>query len=482
MVSVCCCCSTAASIGEGGARGSGKVGACGARAVATSTGANFAAGNTAVLEFCARALSRGLGAGSTVFSWCSSAWLPLRWSRRGKPLFAQVGAEVSCTVIFSHRSHWHMHPGSCAGMCFPDESRAAAESILCCILAAAEKQCSLLDTLDKQAVARSSSNSASEACDGDLRLIRNTGDDPEFEFWGYSMTTSVLNEVTHKLERRVLPHLWGRQVSLAFGWIYRGQFNNGKLHGLGGVVWRRLELIHSEMRYVCETYIGNWKEGRREGRGVFARSDGTSEQGMWRNNDLVEEFCIEMQELIVFQNAVNQGEAAAKNAQARAHADASNSAAFRADTKPKNDTKPKQPDKPPAEEEQSADQFDAYSDEYIAKLIHLLIENSQARDAAQLAINRDYEAECRREEDLRQREAAAFAAHQAAIAGDSDSGDDGPAFCSMSTAFFAGRANVDNYARDSGDDVCDDDDIDVADVCLLRRQTLFWRQPCQCWH
>jgi hypothetical protein len=60
-----CSCLTAASIGEGGARGSGKVGACGARAAATSTGANFAAGNIAVLEFCARAPSRGLGGGST---------------------------------------------------------------------------------------------------------------------------------------------------------------------------------------------------------------------------------------------------------------------------------------------------------------------------------------------------------------------------------------------------------------------------------
>jgi hypothetical protein len=345
-------------------------------------------------------------------------------------------------------------------MCFPDESRAAAEAIVCCILAAAEKQCSVLESLGKQVVARSSSSSAAEACDGDLRFIRNAGNDPEFEFWGYSVTTSALNESTHKLERRVLPHLWGRQVSVAFGWIYRGQFNNGKLHGLGGVVWRRLELINSELRYVCETYIGNWKDGRREGRGVFMRSDGSSDQGMWRSNDLIQEFCIDMRELIVFQAAVNQGEAAAKKAQARARADASNTSAFRGDTKPM------QSDKIPAEEEEQVaiDQFDPYSDEYIAKLICLLVENSQARDAAQLAINRDYEAECRREEDSRQREAAAFAAHQAAIAGDSDSGDDGPAFCSMGTAFFAGRASVENYACDGADNVYDSDaDADDAD-------------------
>jgi hypothetical protein len=442
-----CSCSTAASIGEGGARGSGRVGACGARAAATNTGANSAAGNIAVLELCARAVSRGVVAGSKVFLCCSSAWPPLRSSRRGKPLFTQVLKSVA-RMFFCHSSHSHVYTGSCAGMCFPDECRAAAEAILCCILAAAEKQCFALENSGKQVVARSSSSATSEASDGDLRFIRNAGDDPEFEFWGYSVTISVLNEETHKLERRMLPHLWGRQVSVAFGWIYRGQFNNGKLHGLGGVVWRRLELINSELRYVCETYIGNWKDGRREGLGVFTRSDGSSEQGMWRCNDLIEEFCIEMQELIGFQAAVNQGEAAAKKAQAHVRTDASNTAAYRADTKLM------QSDKRPEEEEQvSIDQFDAYSDEYIAKLIHLLIENSQARDAAQLAINRDYEAECRREEDARQREVAAFAAHQAAIAGDSDSGDDGPAFSSMSTAFFAGRANVEHCACDGADNV-----------------------------
>jgi hypothetical protein len=61
-----------------------------------------------------------------------------------------------------------------------------------------------------------------------LRLIRNVGDEPEFEFWGYSLMSSFLDEDTHKLARKLLPHWWGRQLSIPFGWVYRGQFDSGK--------------------------------------------------------------------------------------------------------------------------------------------------------------------------------------------------------------------------------------------------------------
>jgi hypothetical protein len=50
------------------------------------------------------------------------------------------------------------------------------------------------------------------------------------------------------------------------------------------------------------------------------RSDGTSEQGLWCNNNLVEEFCIEMQELLTFQAAVQRGEIIATKAEAHANA------------------------------------------------------------------------------------------------------------------------------------------------------------------
>ena len=120
--------------------------------------------------------------------------------------------------------------GSAAACCFPDEAQATAESIICIILAATEKQCAALEkTRNRTFVSRQKSAPDADVRDEDLRLIRNVGDEPEFEFWGYSLTTSFLNEATHKLERKVMPHLWGRQTSVAFGWVYRGQFDAGKI-------------------------------------------------------------------------------------------------------------------------------------------------------------------------------------------------------------------------------------------------------------
>ena len=164
------------------------------------------------------------------------------------------------------------------------------------------------------------------------------------------------------------------------------------------------------------------------------RGDGTSEQGLWHNNNLVEQFQIGMQELLAFQTAVSKGEIAATKAETR-----ENAAAAASGGNGKASKWPKVRSKLLALEEDDVQEVDAYSSEYIDKLMLLLIENSQVREAAHLAEVSKYEAEVKRAADIRQHKLAAEAAYAAARAGDSDSGDDGPAFCTFGTSFFAGR-------------------------------------------
>lgn len=337
-------------------------------------------------------------------------------------------AQVCPSSDFDHDSSNCRHLGCAAACSFPDEARATAEAVLCSILVATELQCAKLEISRKQLIFNNKLHYEQEGGD-DLRLIRNVGDEPEFIYWGNYVIITFLNEDTRKLQRKTLPHLWGRQTSVAFGWVYRGQFDSGLLHGLGGVVWNRLEIVNGELRRVSETYIGNWQQGRREGRGAFVRSDGTSEQGLWQNNNLVEEFGIDVQELMSFQAAVEHGEAIAMKAEALAGA-TSACASF---------TEKKISQELVADDEEGSDDIDPYSTEYIAKLMELLIQNSQNRDSAHLEINRKYEADCQRVEHARQQEAAAHAAHAAALAGDSDSSDDCSGFCTLGTAFFADR-------------------------------------------
>lgn len=320
------------------------------------------------------------------------------------------------------------YSGSAAACCFPDEARANAEAIICRVLTETERHCAALERSRKQPAFKSAPGDRPEAADEDLRLLRNTGDEPEFEFFGGSVTITLLDEDTHKLRRQTLPHAWGRMRSIAFGWIYRGQFDSGMLHGLGGVVWNRLEIVKGELRHVAESYIGNWREGRREGCGAFMRSDGTSEQGVWCNNNLVEEHAIDIKQLMVFQAAVNQGEAIAMEAEARIASPGCGSLK----------KKTKAPVQITNVDDVETD-VDPYSSEYITKLMALLLQNAQSREAAQNDKNRRHDAECQRVEQVRQQEVAAFAAHAAALAGDSDSGDDGAPFCTLGTAFFAGR-------------------------------------------
>lgn len=338
-------------------------------------------------------------------------------------------SQRSCALHLSFRL---LHPGTAAECCFPDEARATAEAIICVILAATERQCAIMERRRKHFVPKIDLHADLEADSENLKLIRSAGDEPEFEYWGYSLTTSFLNERTHKLEKKALPHLCGRLKSQTSGWVYRGQFDTGNMHGMGGVVWSRLDRVGGELRNVSETYIGQWQNGRREGLGVFSRSDGTSDQGIWNNNNLVDQFVLDIQHLLTFQAAVNQGEAIAMKAEARVNAAAAakvsgSHCTVNADVQ----------SKLPALDDQDA--FDPLSPEYITSLMELLITNSQHRQAAHLAKIRQYDSEVKRAEDKRQHDAQAFQAYSAALAGSSDSDDEGPVFCTLGTAFFASR-------------------------------------------
>ena len=161
------------------------------------------------------------------------------------------------------------------------------------------------------------------------------------------------------------------------------------------------------------------------------RSDGTSEQGLWCNNNLVEEFCIEMQELLTFQAAVQRGEIIATKAEAHA-----NAAAAVGGGKVSKLSMVKNR----AFDDDDGQEFDPISSEYIEKLMVLLMENSQSREVVHLSNVSNYEAERKRAEEIREQQLATEIAYAAARAGDSDSGDDGPAYCTLGTAFFAGRS------------------------------------------
>jgi hypothetical protein len=267
-----------------------------------------------------------------------------------------------------------------------------------------------------------------------LRLIRGVGEEAPFEFWGYSLLTSQLNERTHKLEAKMLPHLWGRLVSCSFGWVYRGQIDMGSMHGLGGVVWCRVELRNGVLCEVCESYIGQWKQGRREGRGVFIRYNGISEQGVWLNNNLVEESYIGAQELVSFQAAINRGEAAATKAESRAKLSAT-----KALCKSSNKSDSIMSGQP-TESETEADCSDPFSSDYILKLMELVIANSQDREAAHVRKLAEHDMACKEAEEIKRQQAAALALRVASSAAvDSDSDDESPLFCALGTAFFAGR-------------------------------------------
>jgi hypothetical protein len=389
-------------------------------------------------QYCGLGLLRE-GAASKWGRWIDGA-LCVRQRLSASALFAARDAAIRA----GKKMHWQplsetnscLHPGYAAARSFPDEGRAAAEAVISVILAGVEAQCSALERCGKQLTTNRLHLSESGTNDDDLMLIRNVGDEPEFEYWGFSLTQSFLNEDTHKLVKKTLPHGSGRKTSVEFGWLYRGQFESGNFHGMGGVVWDRLDLIDGELRKVSETYIGQWHQGRREGLGVFMRSDGTSDQGMWINNNLAKEFILDIHWLLKFQAAVNHGEAAATKAEARANA-----------------TKPKSANGIFTIKHTKGNTFhgdanddgveiapDPYSTEYMARLMELLISNSQERDAAHMARTREYEAACKQAEVEKQQDAAAFQAHSAALAYKSDSDDDdGTVFCTLGTSFFAGR-------------------------------------------
>lgn len=58
---------------------------------------------------------------------------------------------------------------------------------------------------------------------------------------------------------------------------YEGQFRNGEFDGYG-----RLELPASDIARA--TYLGNWSQGKRHGRGTYWNGKGTLYMGQWQND------------------------------------------------------------------------------------------------------------------------------------------------------------------------------------------------------
>ena len=62
---------------------------------------------------------------------------------------------------------------------------------------------------------------------------------------------------------------------------YTGQWDNNLQNGFGVHIWYD---IKQEMKYFRDRYIGEWKDGKREGYGKFFYSNGNIYEGYWKNN------------------------------------------------------------------------------------------------------------------------------------------------------------------------------------------------------
>ena len=62
---------------------------------------------------------------------------------------------------------------------------------------------------------------------------------------------------------------------------YTGQWDNNLQNGFGVHIWYD---IKQEMKYFRDRYIGEWKDGKREGYGKFFYSNGSIYEGYWKNN------------------------------------------------------------------------------------------------------------------------------------------------------------------------------------------------------
>ena len=57
---------------------------------------------------------------------------------------------------------------------------------------------------------------------------------------------------------------------------YIGEMKNGKKEGKGILYWND-----------GERYEGDWKNGKKEGKGIMYYKDGSKKEGIWKNGDLV---------------------------------------------------------------------------------------------------------------------------------------------------------------------------------------------------
>jgi len=63
---------------------------------------------------------------------------------------------------------------------------------------------------------------------------------------------------------------------------YIGQWNNNIQNGMGMHIWYETQ---NQAKYLRNRYVGTWKDGSREGYGIFFYSNGAKYEGFWKNNN-----------------------------------------------------------------------------------------------------------------------------------------------------------------------------------------------------
>ena len=69
---------------------------------------------------------------------------------------------------------------------------------------------------------------------------------------------------------------------------YIGEFKDGKKHGQGTYNFG------PNSKFAGDQYVGEWNDNKYHGQGTYTYSDGTSDRGIWRNDELISYLCKEM--------------------------------------------------------------------------------------------------------------------------------------------------------------------------------------------
>ena len=72
---------------------------------------------------------------------------------------------------------------------------------------------------------------------------------------------------------------YGRGIETEEGdneWQYVGEFKDNLRHGEGSYTW-----------YTGDKYVGEWKGDKQDGQGTMTYADGTVEEGLWENGEFI---------------------------------------------------------------------------------------------------------------------------------------------------------------------------------------------------